>query len=186
MTFGFNLHIICGRIGSMRERLVDGTKVINVRILAKNSQRKTGDESFWIEASIWGRYAEIFKSENFKRGDRLSVSLSSLKQAVWQDKFGNCHSTLMGNVDKFWDLRTGAMDDEEFLAIVEGKEELKTSRVKATQRESSQATDDRVRSGKERVWEDPPRDVQGDGHGQGRGSSLEVTPAGDSGPTLKP
>jgi hypothetical protein len=113
MTFGFNLHIVCGRIASINDREVNGTKVTNVRILAKSSSHR--EEPFWIDASVWGKNGELFRKSAFKRGDKISVSLSTLKQCVWQDKFGKCHSSLLGNVDKYWDLRSGPRDDELFL-----------------------------------------------------------------------
>jgi single-stranded DNA-binding protein len=109
MTFGFNVHIICGRIASIDERESGGTKVVNIRIQARNSfKREEARAGLWIDASIWGKYAEAFKSSNFRRGDKISVSISSLQQGVWMDKEGVHHASLRGNVDKFWDLRSGA------------------------------------------------------------------------------
>jgi single-stranded DNA-binding protein len=109
MTFGFNMHIVCGRIASIQSLETNGTPLVNVRLQVRNGPKREGPP-LWIEASIWGRYALIFNDCGFRKGDKLSVCLSSLEQRLWQDKEGEFHASLKGSVDRFWDLRSGPQE----------------------------------------------------------------------------
>ncbi|MDR2198117.1 MAG: single-stranded DNA-binding protein [Deltaproteobacteria bacterium] len=107
MSFGFNVHIICGQIASISAKTIEGTKVVNVRLKSGDKTDKKDSQSFWVDASLWGRNAENFLKGSFRSGDKIAFSLGTLKQSLWKDKDGEYHAGLRGNVDKYWDLRHG-------------------------------------------------------------------------------
>ncbi|MDR2353564.1 MAG: single-stranded DNA-binding protein [Deltaproteobacteria bacterium] len=107
MSFGYSLHIVCGRIGTIREGEHKETKVLTLSVASKIFPKKASKEEVnWFEFSLWGRDAEIFKQLNFKKGDKIALLTSSLFSEIWQDRQGNYHSSLKGKADKFFDLRS--------------------------------------------------------------------------------
>jgi single-stranded DNA-binding protein len=108
MTFGFNLQISCGRIASISEAARNGRRFLQVRILSKPSERAAGERGqLWVDAEFWGRAAEGLLRGNFRKGDRMAVCISNMRQSVWQDQNGDWKPSISGKVDKYWDLRSG-------------------------------------------------------------------------------
>jgi hypothetical protein len=106
MGYGFSTHVVCGRIGYVRENKTLDKKLVNLSVCSRVfPKRKDGDDVVWYEMAIWGREASNFLSRGFKKGDEFAFSTSSLRATIWTDKMGKCHASLNGNIDKFWDAR---------------------------------------------------------------------------------
>jgi hypothetical protein len=106
MPYGFSMHIVCGRIGYIKERTAAGNKVVNLSVCAKIfPRRKDQEEVSWYEMSIWGRDALNFLKCGFSKGDELAFSATNLRASLWSDRFGNSHASLSGSIDRFWDAR---------------------------------------------------------------------------------
>jgi hypothetical protein len=106
MGFGFSIHMICGRIGKIQERVKGEESLIQLSVASKIfPKRQNGDDTVWYDMFITGKNAVSFKRLNMKKGDKIALSTTRLVPDTWKDQEGVSHVSLKCQVDRFWDAR---------------------------------------------------------------------------------
>ncbi|MDR2460836.1 MAG: hypothetical protein LBE38_08665 [Deltaproteobacteria bacterium] len=108
MSFGFTMHLICGRIGSAREiETESGRQAVAISLCAKVYPPKDGADHQWYDLTLWGKQALSFQKLGFVKGDEIAITTTNLRPSLWKDKSGVQHSTLQATIERFWDVRSG-------------------------------------------------------------------------------
>ncbi|MDR1166079.1 MAG: hypothetical protein LBO66_09520 [Deltaproteobacteria bacterium] len=134
MSFGYAMHVVCGRIGSVREKKFRDRVFLQISVASRLFPAKPGQDSvIWYQMNIFnGRDIENFHKLGLGKGDKFAFSSSDISSAVFQDRRGEYHSTLKGAVDMFWDVRDSPRPEERPDA----------RRTPSPQRESPRASDE--------------------------------------------